>query len=71
VFTCYGPKRVYPVARNCKKTLQQDAGAMAYTTIVAANASDSCSKCSFMLHLQGMAIAEYFRDPGTSCINCI
>lgn len=44
------------------KTLQ-DAGAMAYTTIVAANASDP-APMQFYAPFTGMAIAEYFRDTG-------
>jgi len=44
------------------KTLQ-DAGAMAYTTIVAANASDP-APMQFYAPFTGAAIAEYFRDTG-------
>ena len=44
------------------KTLE-DAGAMAYTTIVAANASDP-APMQFYAPFTGMAIAEYFRDTG-------
>ena len=44
------------------KTLQ-DAGAMAYTTIVAANASDP-APMQFYAPFTGMAIAEFFRDTG-------
>src|SRR5690554_6541853 len=44
------------------KTLE-DAGAMAYTTIVAANASDP-APMQFYAPFTGMAIAEYFRDLG-------
>jgi F-type H+-transporting ATPase subunit alpha len=41
----------------------EDAGAMAYTTIVAANASDP-SPMQFYAPLSGAAIGEYFRDSG-------
>ena len=44
------------------KTLE-DAGAMAYTTIVAANASDP-APMQFYAPFTGAAIAEYFRDTG-------
>jgi len=44
------------------KTLE-DAGAMAYTTIVAANASDP-APMQFYAPFTGVAIAEYFRDLG-------
>lgn len=44
------------------KTLE-DAGAMAYTTVVAANASDP-APMQFYAPFTGMAIAEYFRDTG-------
>ena len=44
------------------KTLE-DAGAMAYTTIVAANASDP-APMQFYAPFTGVAIAEYFRDTG-------
>ncbi|MFT5580926.1 MAG: F-type H+-transporting ATPase subunit alpha [Psychromonas sp.] len=41
----------------------EDAGAMAYTTVVAANASDSAPK-QFYAPMTGAAIGEYFRDLG-------
>ena len=41
----------------------EDAGAMAYTTIVAANASDP-APMQFYAPLAGAAIGEYFRDTG-------
>jgi len=41
----------------------QDAGAMAYTTIVAANASDP-APMQFYAPMTGAAIGEYFRDTG-------
>jgi F-type H+/Na+-transporting ATPase subunit alpha len=41
----------------------EDAGAMAYTTIVAANASDP-APMQFYAPLSGAAIGEYFRDTG-------
>ena len=41
----------------------EDAGAMAYTTIVAANASDS-APMQFYAPMTGAAIGEYFRDTG-------
>ncbi len=41
----------------------EDAGAMAYTTIVAANASDA-APMQFYAPLTGAAIGEYFRDTG-------
>jgi F-type H+-transporting ATPase subunit alpha len=44
------------------KTLE-DAGAMAYTTIVAANASDP-APMQFYAPFTGASIAEYFRDTG-------
>lgn len=44
------------------KTLE-DAGAMAYTTVVAANASDP-APMQFYAPFTGAAIAEYFRDTG-------
>lgn len=44
------------------KTLE-DAGAMAYTTVVAANASDP-APMQFYAPFTGIAIAEYFRDTG-------
>lgn len=44
------------------KTLE-DAGAMAYTTVVAANASDP-SPMQFYAPFAGAAIGEYFRDTG-------
>ncbi len=44
------------------KTLE-DSGAMAYTTIVAANASDP-APMQFYAPFTGAAIAEYFRDTG-------
>ena len=44
------------------KTLE-DAGAMAYTTVVAANASDP-APMQFYAPFTGMAIAEFFRDTG-------
>ena len=44
------------------KTLE-DAGAMAYTTIVAANASDPAAM-QFYAPFTGMSVAEYFRDTG-------
>jgi F-type H+/Na+-transporting ATPase subunit alpha len=41
----------------------EDAGAMAYTTVVAANASDP-APMQFYAPLAGAAIGEYFRDTG-------
>ena len=41
----------------------EDAGAMAYTTVVAANASDP-SPMQFYAPMTGAAIGEYFRDTG-------
>ncbi|MDG2505992.1 MAG: F0F1 ATP synthase subunit alpha, partial [Crocinitomicaceae bacterium] len=41
----------------------EDAGAMAYTTIVAANASDA-APMQFYAPMTGAAIGEYFRDTG-------
>lgn len=41
----------------------EDAGAMAYTTVVAANASDP-APMQFYAPFTGAAIAEYFRDTG-------
>lgn len=49
------------------KTLE-DKGAMAYTVIVAANASDP-APMQVYAPFAGAAIGEYFRDTGTSCIN--
>jgi F-type H+-transporting ATPase subunit alpha len=47
---------------NIVKTLEE-AGAMAYTTIVAANASDPAAQ-QFYAPFAGAAIGEYFRDTG-------
>src|SRR6056300_1546131 len=47
---------------NIAKTLE-DAGALAYTTIVAANASDP-APMQFYAPFAGAAIGEYFRDTG-------
>lgn len=47
---------------NIVKTLE-DAGAMAYTTVVAANASDA-APMQFYAPFTGAAIGEYFRDTG-------
>ena len=44
------------------KTLE-DAGALAYTVIVSANASDP-APMQFYAPLSGAAIGEYFRDTG-------
>ena len=48
---------------NIAKVLE-DRGAMAYTTIVAANASVILLLCRYMLPFAGAAIGEYFRDTG-------
>ncbi|MCB0279605.1 MAG: F0F1 ATP synthase subunit alpha [Calditrichaeota bacterium] len=47
---------------NIQKTLEQN-GAMEYTTIVAANASDPAS-LQYLAPFSGAAIGEYFRDNG-------
>ena len=47
------------------KTLE-DAGALAYTTIVAANASDP-APMQVYAPFAGVAIGEYFRDTGRPC----
>jgi F-type H+-transporting ATPase subunit alpha len=44
------------------KTLEEN-GAMAYTTVVAANASDP-APMQFYAPFTGAAIGEYFRDTG-------
>ncbi|HCC84432.1 MAG TPA: F0F1 ATP synthase subunit alpha [Candidatus Pacebacteria bacterium] len=60
VYVCIGQKRS-SLAQT--KQLLEERGAMAYTTIVAATASDSASQ-QFLAPYTGLAIAEYFLDQG-------
>ena len=48
----------------------EDAGAMAYTVIVAATASDS-APLQFLAPFAGAAIGEFFRDTGRPGIDCL
>jgi len=57
---CYWAKGINS-CRNCKNL--EDKGAMAYTTIVAANASDP-APMQVYAPFAGAAIGEYFRDTG-------
>lgn len=60
VYVCIGQKRS-SLAQT--KQILEERGAMAYTTIVAATASDSASQ-QFIAPYTGLAIAEYFLDQG-------
>jgi F-type H+-transporting ATPase subunit alpha len=51
---------------NIVATLEA-AGAMEYTTIVAANASESCA-LQFLAPYAGVTMGEYFRDNGQHCL---
>jgi len=53
---------------NIVKTLEE-AGAMAYTTVVAASASDP-APLQFYAAFSGAAIGEYFRDTGRPALIC-
>ena len=57
---CYWSKSIY-CCRNCKYL--EERGALAYTTIVAANASDP-APMQVYAPFAGAAIGEYFRDTG-------
>ena len=60
VYVAIGQKR--STVRQIEKTLQE-AGAMEYTTIVAATASDA-APLQFLAPYTGCAMGEYFRDNG-------
>ena len=60
VYVAIGQKR--STVRQIEKTLEE-AGAMAYTTIVAATASDA-APLQFLAPYTGCAMGEYFRDNG-------
>jgi F-type H+-transporting ATPase subunit alpha len=60
VYVCIGQKRS-SLAQT--KQILEERGAMAYTVIVAATASDSASQ-QFVVPYTGLAIAEYFLDQG-------
>ena len=60
VYVAIGQKR--STVRQIQKTLEE-AGAMEYTTIVAATASDS-APLQFLAPYTGCAMGEYFRDNG-------
>lgn len=60
VYVCIGQKRS-SLAQT--KQILEERGAMAYTTIVAATASDSASQ-QFLAPYTGLAIAEYFLNQG-------
>ena len=53
------------VARTAK--ILEDAGAMEYTTIVSASASDAAAM-QYLAPYAGCAIAEYFMDQGKDCL---
>ena len=53
--------------RQIVKTLEE-AGAMEYTTIVAATASDA-APLQFLAPYTGCAMGEYFRDNGMHALN--
>ena len=60
IYVAVGQKR--STVRQIQKTLEE-AGAMEYTTIVAATASDS-APLQFLAPYTGCAMGEYFRDNG-------
>ena len=60
IYVAIGQKR--STVRQIQKTLEE-AGAMEYTTIVAATASDS-APLQFLAPYTGCAMGEYFRDNG-------
>ena len=60
IYVAVGQKR--STVRQIQKTLEE-AGAMGYTTIVAATASDS-APLQFLAPYTGCAMGEYFRDNG-------
>ena len=60
VYVAIGQKR--STVRQIQKTLEES-GAMEYTTIVAATASDS-APLQFLAPYTGCAMGEYFRDNG-------
>ena len=64
VYVAIGQKR--STVRQIQKTLEE-AGAMEYTTIVAATASDS-APLQFLAPYTGCAMGEYFRDNGMHCL---
>ena len=53
---------IYDLDRSTAKVLE-DAGAMAYTVVVASNASDP-APMQFYSPMTGAAVGEYFRDTG-------
>jgi F-type H+-transporting ATPase subunit alpha len=60
IYVCIGQKRS-SLAQT--KQILEEQGAMEYTTIVAATASDSASQ-QFLVPYTGLAIAEYFLEQG-------
>jgi F-type H+-transporting ATPase subunit alpha len=65
---CNRAKNVQTVAQVQKKL--EEAGAMAYTTIVAATASES-APLQYLAPYTGVAMAEYFMEQGKTRINNI
>ena len=64
IYVAVGQKR--STVRQIQKTLEE-AGAMEYTTIVAATASDS-APLQFLAPYTGCAMGEYFRDTGQDAL---
>ena len=64
---CYWPKSFHIM--NVVKRLEEN-GAMEYTTVVSASASDSAA-LQFLAPYSGCTMGEYYRDRGEDASNCL